>query len=231
MFKTLIATCLLTFSSCTGIGNDYRKKETRNNAVGFNNVYGSYVLRDDFTSKMESFYENHTQTRYYSLNISFELYNNDVNALYYQNGNIAIADLETLTIGIQRNLGDAEDADVTFYAKINATETIITEIEVVDAPFYDCYDLSLWLSHHYASNNISGVVDESIMYHTLYFNTNVNLSSIEYDLFDIFYTNTGNAYNTYYNGWYHCVNAISSDIIIIRLNSMPISIGKNNTII
>ena len=27
MFKALITTCLLTFSSCTGIGNDYQYKE------------------------------------------------------------------------------------------------------------------------------------------------------------------------------------------------------------
>ena len=202
MFKALITTCLLTFSSCTGIGNDYQYKEHRNNAVSYGGLYGAYVLRDDFTDKLNSYISSHQGQGWYSFEITFTEYDKQIDGLFSNGGNLDIGYLQLLRIGVgaYTNLNNSE---IDFFMEINKSDTIYTDITIDEEDANNYNTLNKWINSNVGTNQ------DSVKYHTLYFNGNINLVGQSYELFDIFYTSTGNAYNTYYNGYYHCTNSIT----------------------
>ena len=127
MFKTLIATCLLTFSSCTGIGNNYQKKETRNNVVYSSGLYGTYVLRDDFTDKLNTYISSHQGQGWYSFELTFTEFDKQIDGLFSSSGNLDIGYLQLLRIGIG-SYTNLNNTDIDFYMELNKSDTIFTEI-------------------------------------------------------------------------------------------------------
>lgn len=192
MFKTLIATCLLTFSCSSG--SLKRTNVNRANEKIYS-LHGAYVLRDSFEQHYHDFIYKYGNGTYTFSQEFATIENNYYKCLFYYNNNYYYGSFDsfTLEVGVYNN--SELDVNVDMDMDDNGTSVYI---QVPDVDMYDVLTLEDWLTYSTNTN--------SVKYHILYINNYLRVNEQDFDIFNIFYTGLGNEYNTFYDGYYTFVN-------------------------
>lgn len=190
MLGSLLASILLA----TSFGTPLLKHNPNKVSGDTYSLHGAYVLRDNFAPYYTEFIDKY-EDNYYSFSQNFTTgENNYYRCLFYYNSNYYYGGFDTFTLALDVH---NNDCDITINLDMDDNGTGSTII-VPDADKEDADTLvSLF---NYATNN------NSVKYHILYINNYIRITQQDYDIFNVFYTASGNEYNTYYNGYYTFVN-------------------------
>lgn len=187
MLKEIIATVLLSSS----LGTTLIPKKVYN----ANTVHGTYVFRDDFSTYLNEYKLKYPDHDVHEIDFSNQYGDTAFKGLFTYNNIYYIGVVETFRIQI-----DYLENDI--YMNI-----VIEDNGTSNGVFLDYENIN-------DANTLNKIIalnvnQDNVKYHTLYIDNYINFEYEEYDLFMCFYTQSGNQYNTYYNGWYHAINPIT----------------------
>lgn len=191
MFKTLIATCLLTFSSCTGIKQEPKELRVESprsalNQNGTINVLGGYNFRDIIDFSFLSNFTNYEAD--YTIYFEYDSRDNLVSYISDGTGQNAFScgNFRLHSYGTSGGLV----IDVEFLVYNGVASTTLTQTFSTDGVL----------------STSTGNYKDSI----LGFNTPYTFNGVDAIVFDNLFTSADNQYTYTYNGYYNFTNGITS---------------------
>ena len=187
MFKTLITTCLLTFSCASGTLKDVSQTKDLNvrNYYGVNNVLsGGYCFKPHIESLPDSDVLNEIYT--------FDLTNSDIVIYYYSSASNYFIESVTGSLSIEYVTGSDAFFKVNWYYDLEGTEYFVYYDYGfdLDETFDNTERFCIWfLKDYYCSNDMAY-------------------------LFNYMFQNSPNDYCKVYNGWYTFSNTFSVNNIV-----------------
>ena len=198
MIKSLIATSLLLFAT-SNKSISYERKNPNRAYEDTVTLHGQYVLRDDFEPYIQAFIESHTNG-YYDFNYTAESALDGIKATFNYNSIWYIGNIVTLYVAL--DITDTySDTSLYFNYDVDDDGTGITW-EITDEP----------ITYYETLNDLADSLDSTAEQNSaknqcLWVQNYYTITKEAWEVFNCFYTMSGNYYMTAYNGYYTFVNA------------------------
>ena len=197
MIKSLIATSLLLFATSNkSISYESKNPLKENETV---TLHGQYVLRDNFKPYVETLIQKYGNGTH-AFNYTIESALDGLKATFYYNNNWYIGNVEVLTIELYIYNNSYNNSDIYFAYSVDDNGTGM-QWSIEEIPLNEIDDLSEMC------DRFTGTQTNSAQYQCIWIQNYYTVSRESWEVFNCFYTMSGNYYMTAYNGYYTFINA------------------------